>query len=147
MYWRPSVVRSCGDFISILHRLSLRWAYPFLRQTIAILLVWALILGDMPDVLTGRVNSPGERQSKHDGLVSVGHDLFSHFGLTGALAASPVIYSISPNNVPAGQTVSISGANLGSSKGTVTVAGVSANITSWGANSISFQVPGAIPTG
>jgi RHS repeat-associated protein len=141
------VVRSCGDFISILHRLSLRWAYPLLRQTIAILLVWALILGDMPDVLTGRVNSPGERQSKHDGLVSVGHDLFSHFGLTGALAASPVIYSISPNNVPAGQTVSISGANLGSSKGTVTVAGVSANITSWGANSISFQVPGAIPTG
>ncbi len=59
----------------------------------------------------------------------------------------PSINSISPDNVPAGQTVSISGSNLGNSAGTITVGGVSAHIVSWGAYSISFQVPGAIATG
>ena len=67
--------------------------------------------------------------------------------MTTALAANPVIYSISPDNIPAGQTVSISGANLGNSQGTITVAGTAADVSSWGSYSISFVVPGGIPTG
>jgi hypothetical protein len=129
------------------NRFSFRWALPLLRQVVALLLVWAIILGDFPGALNRRVNFPGESPSRQADLKSLGHQLLSPLGLTTALAASPVIYSISPDNVPAGQTVSISGANLGNSKGTVTIAGVSASITSWGASSISFQVPGGIPTG
>ena len=126
---------------------SSRWTYPLLRQLISILLAWTMILIDLPGALTGQLTFHRGESPDQSALLSFGRGLFSGFGLTSALAASPVIYSISPDNVPAGQTVSISGANLGTSPGTVTVAGVSAHIGSWGAYSISFQVPAAIKTG
>ena len=118
------------------------WIFQLSRQTLVLLLVWSLAL----------TNSAGD--------LALGHTLNALGNGSGPSRASsesfpngapqpsgPIIYSISPDNVPAGQTVSISGANLGSTPGTVTVAGASAHVVSWGAYSISFQVPGAIATG
>jgi len=60
---------------------------------------------------------------------------------------TPTINSISPQNVPSGQTVSVVGQNFGSATGSVTLAGETVQIVSWGTNSISIKVPANAPTG
>jgi RHS repeat-associated protein len=60
---------------------------------------------------------------------------------------TPTISSVSPQNVPAGQTVSIAGQNFGSSAGSVKLNGQSVQIVSWSTSSISFKVPGNAQTG
>ena len=60
---------------------------------------------------------------------------------------TPTINSISPQNVPAGQTVSVVGQNFGSTAGSVTLAGETVQIVSWSSNSISIKVPANVPTG
>jgi RHS repeat-associated protein len=123
-----------------------RWVYPVARQFTACLIVWAMVLADFPGAFVDRTGSGSRVSDKHHALISETGDLLLRARMASALAASPIIYSISPNNVPARQTVSISGANLGTS-GTITVGGVAASISSWGAYSISFLVPTTAPTG
>lgn len=60
---------------------------------------------------------------------------------------TPTISSISPQNVPSGQTVSVVGQNFGSKAGSVTLAGEAVQIASWSSNSISIKVPNNVPTG
>ncbi len=60
---------------------------------------------------------------------------------------TPTIKTISPQNVAAGETVSIAGQNFGLSAGSVTLNGQAVALVSWGANSIKFTVPANAPTG
>ncbi|MFZ0321553.1 MAG: IPT/TIG domain-containing protein [Candidatus Sulfotelmatobacter sp.] len=60
---------------------------------------------------------------------------------------TPTINSISPQNVPAGQTVSVVGQNFGSQAGSVTLAGQAVQIVSWSNTSISIKVPANAHTG
>lgn len=107
------------------------------RDCLALILAWALVLGTMPpDIAAARAHNETFANEKIDSM------MFPALPPTG-----PSIQSISPDNVPAGQVVSIAGSNFGNTTGTVTVAGVSAHINSWSGNSISFQVPGGVPTG
>ncbi|QEE28001.1 hypothetical protein FTW19_08330 [Terriglobus albidus] len=68
----------------------------------------------------------------------------------GALfTAWPRITSVSPGVAATGSSVTITGANFGSSQGSSTVAfnGVSASVTSWSATSIATSVPSGATTG
>ena len=63
-----------------------------------------------------------------------------------ALATAPTISSISPNPGGIGESVTIGGANFGSS-GSVTFSGVTASTTSWGATAVIATVPVGATTG
>src|SRR5262245_28937635 len=64
-------------------------------------------------------------------------------------AQSPSISSMTPTSGPVGLPVQISGSNFGSSPGTstVTLGGVTAQVTSWSATSIVARVPTGASTG
>jgi len=64
-----------------------------------------------------------------------------------ASGSLPVISSVSPNNVPAGQVISVAGSNFGSSPGQLTLGGAVVTTTSWSSNSINFAVPWTAKTG
>jgi len=70
---------------------------------------------------------------------------------TGTLfAAAPTITSISPTAGPPGATVTITGTNFGSTKGTSTVqfnGAVATTISRWSSSSIKVIVPSAVTTG
>ena len=70
---------------------------------------------------------------------------------TGTLfAAAPTITSISPTAGPPGATVTITGTNFGSTKGTSTVqfnGAVATTISRWSSSSIKVIVPNAVTTG
>src|ERR1700681_616928 len=62
-----------------------------------------------------------------------------------AVAANPIISSISPNPAGIGQSVTIAGSNFGAS-GSVTFTGVTASTTIWTSTAIIATVPvGASP--
>jgi RHS repeat-associated protein len=61
--------------------------------------------------------------------------------------AAPAIQSISPNNVPVGQTISVVGSGFGSSPGTLTVGGVAVTPAWWSDSSLGFVVPATVTTG
>ncbi len=114
-----------------------------MREALVLLLIWQLTLGTaMAESLVSRNYSPASASSASAPLLKD-----ALLALADPQQQNPVIYSISPDNVPVGQTVSISGANFGSVAGTVKVAGTPATVSGWGAYSISFIVPGGIPTG
>ena len=114
---------------------------PILRQLLAFSLAWLLIFGDLPAqaaMATTAAPVPKElsrslRSSKDD-YRNFDYELTAFPQQSGA----PTIQSISPDNVPAGQTISVSGANFGNTQGTVTVAGVPAHVTYWGNYSLGF---------
>ena len=68
---------------------------------------------------------------------------------TDPVTSPPSITSLSPTSGPAGTTVTIAGANFGSTQGTSTVTfnGTAASPTSWSATSIVVPVPGGATTG
>ena len=66
---------------------------------------------------------------------------------TWASGSLPVISSVSPNNVAAGQVVSIAGSNFGSAPGQITLGGAEVTSASWSSKSISFAVPWTAQTG
>jgi len=116
---RSPGLRSARASFSLVRRQIL----PLFRPLLSLLLVWGLVIGDLPSQWTEVHHTPDASRHLTQGLWNrLRDDLGSRLSLPTAQANGPTIYSISPDNVPAGQTVSISGANLGSS-GTVTVAG------------------------
>ena len=67
--------------------------------------------------------------------------------VTVSLPPAPVIYSLTPSQgVPDSQTT-ISGSNFSTTQGSVTFGGISAEINSWTATSVSVQVPGQLNRG
>lgn len=66
-----------------------------------------------------------------------------------AATAAPSITGLSPTSGPVGTSVTINGANFGSSQGTnfVTFNGTTASVVSWSASSIVASVPGGATTG
>ena len=60
---------------------------------------------------------------------------------------APSITSVSPSTGPVGSSVTIAGANFGTTQGTVTFNGVAATPTSWSAASIVALVPSGATTG
>jgi RHS repeat-associated protein len=60
---------------------------------------------------------------------------------------APAITSISPQNVAAGQTITVVGLNFGSTTGTVTLSGESVKIVSWKTSAITFTVPTNVSIG
>src|SRR6266567_1240735 len=60
---------------------------------------------------------------------------------------APTITTISPSSGTVGTSVTISGNNFGTSKGTVTFNGVASDPTVWTATSISVPVPAGAKTG
>jgi hypothetical protein len=61
--------------------------------------------------------------------------------------ATPGITSLSPTSGPIGASVTIAGANFGTTAGTVTFNGMAATATSWSATSIVVTVPTGATTG
>src|SRR5882762_8279058 len=74
--------------------------------------------------------------------------LLSVFAL-GAQGASPTITTLSPTSGAVGASVTITGTNFGSTKGSSTVKfnGTTANTTTWGSTSITATVPTGATTG
>jgi len=70
-------------------------------------------------------------------------------GLSFTLLVPPSITSLAPNSGTVGTSVTIAGANFGTSQGTSTVTfnGTAATPTSWSATSIAVPVPAAATTG
>jgi hypothetical protein len=70
-------------------------------------------------------------------------------GVSFTVIATPSITSLSPNAGPVGASVTITGANFGSSQGgsTVTFNGTLATAGSWSATSIVVTVPSGATTG
>ena len=66
-----------------------------------------------------------------------------------ALATAPSITSLTPSTGAVGASVTIAGANFGSTQGSSTVKfnGTTATVTSWGASSIAVTVPSGATTG
>jgi len=71
------------------------------------------------------------------------------FRAAGSSNPAPSITSLSPATGPVGTSVTITGANFGTSQGSSTVAfnGTTATPTAWGATSITAQVPTGATTG
>ena len=70
-------------------------------------------------------------------------------GVSFTVVGNPTISSVSPTSGITGATVTITGANFGSSQGTskVTFNGVACSVTSWSATSITCKVPSGATTG
>lgn len=69
---------------------------------------------------------------------------FWSFGVTPqipAVVAPPDIVSITPNRGPAGTAVTLTGSRFGAAAGSVTVAGLAANVTSWTDTRIAARIP------
>jgi YD repeat-containing protein len=68
-------------------------------------------------------------------------------GIAFSVGASPSISSLSPSVAPIGTSITITGANFGSSPGTVTFNGVAGSPTSWASGSITVPVPTGATSG
>lgn len=58
---------------------------------------------------------------------------------------APTLANVTPEAAPRGGTITLAGSNFGTTEGAVTVGGVPATITSWGATSIEATVPASAP--
>ena len=67
--------------------------------------------------------------------------------VTFTVVVAPSATTLSPSSGAAGTNVTITGTNFGSTAGTVTFNGVAANVTTWGATSITTGVPVGATTG
>ena len=103
-----------------------------------------------PASFNGQATSnTGVAQSTISGLGStftVTVPAYTEYGVlvsTGGVSNTPTITSVSPTSAAAGASVTISGANFGSSQGSSTVkfGGTTATVTSWSNTSITAKVP------